>query len=651
MVESKHSVVLLREPDGERREWEWSPGCTTVIDNAATYNLPLSFTCNGTSVSPVFIVGSTLSTSNRTQLDCGGDTGIQGTYFVMEWLNFRPISSGSFFVGFQGNVNHGAIRNCAITGIAGSQPTHAAIQCGFSYLGNFTRNWCVFYNNAWSDMGLVATTNDVDAHGLKFDSPATNCWVLDSTFDRIGGDSVQSGPQGAGAQGDWSCNHIYIGRNVTQGNRQSGYFVKHARDVVISQNTAFNQTGGASGASTPGTGAGLQEEADRVWYLFNHFYDCSGVNGTTGINCVQFSELFNQTGVRESVENYLIGNVIHDCSEQGIFCQQPESDAFYVVGNTVYNTHQGIVKGSADHTTTVHSWNNILDSIDSSGYHIWFNDTVKGTVKNNIFGRHGAQTFRIRSTDGTTYTGDAGFTAWQSQFGTSQSNNFNVNPNFVDPNNITHANRNYRLQTGSPGIDSGLLITSPKDVYARFQTLYGLSISVDFTNLARPQNTFWDIGAFELSGSSDTTPPTVTITAPTASPTLATNVALLTTLAGTASDNVGVTSVTWVNNRGGSGTAVGTTAWSVPLITLFSGDNVLTVTAFDAASNSAVDTLTVTFTDITAPIVTINTPTSSPTFSTSNATLAFAGTASDDVAVSNVTYELVHNTHCIVLGC
>src|SRR5438552_14912013 len=34
------------------------------------------------------------------------------------------------------------------------------------------------------------------------------------------------------------------------------------------------------------------------------------------------------------------------------------------------------------------------------------------------------------------------------------------------------------------------------------------------------------------------------------------------TLGGTASDNVGVTQVTWTNSRGGNGTATGTTSWT-----------------------------------------------------------------------------------------
>ncbi|WP_332635156.1 hypothetical protein, partial [Halalkalibacter flavus] len=60
--------------------------------------------------------------------------------------------------------------------------------------------------------------------------------------------------------------------------------------------------------------------------------------------------------------------------------------------------------------------------------------------------------------------------------------------------------------------------------------------------------------------------------------------------------NVAVTQVTWVNDRGGSGTASGTTGWTASGINLQSGVNVITVTALDAAGNSDTDSLTVTYT-------------------------------------------------------
>lgn len=91
----------------------------------------------------------------------------------------------------------------------------------------------------------------------------------------------------------------------------------------------------------------------------------------------------------------------------------------------------------------------------------------------------------------------------------------------------------------------------------------------------------------------DSAPPTVTITTPTPSATLTTGTASL-TLAGTASDNVGVTQVTWLNTRGGSGMATGTTSWATGAIALLSGQNVLQVTARDASNNASTATLTVT---------------------------------------------------------
>ena len=91
----------------------------------------------------------------------------------------------------------------------------------------------------------------------------------------------------------------------------------------------------------------------------------------------------------------------------------------------------------------------------------------------------------------------------------------------------------------------------------------------------------------------DTTDPTITITSPISGGTYITDQSTI-TLSGAASDNVGVTSVTWTNSRGGSGTASGTTNWTISAIPLHCGnDNVITITAKDAANNAASATLTV----------------------------------------------------------
>jgi hypothetical protein len=91
----------------------------------------------------------------------------------------------------------------------------------------------------------------------------------------------------------------------------------------------------------------------------------------------------------------------------------------------------------------------------------------------------------------------------------------------------------------------------------------------------------------------DTMAPTVTITGPTSGSTYTVTTTDI-TLTGTSADNVGVMQVVWTSNRGGSGTASGTTDWTSGSIPLRPGTNVITITASDAAGNVATDTLTVT---------------------------------------------------------
>lgn len=92
----------------------------------------------------------------------------------------------------------------------------------------------------------------------------------------------------------------------------------------------------------------------------------------------------------------------------------------------------------------------------------------------------------------------------------------------------------------------------------------------------------------------DTIDTTVTIAQPTSADTYITDQSTI-TLSGTALDNVGITSVTWQNDRGGNGTASGTTSWTISNVSLQKGDNVITVTTHDAAGNTSADMLTVTY--------------------------------------------------------
>jgi hypothetical protein len=109
-----------------------------------------------------------------------------------------------------------------------------------------------------------------------------------------------------------------------------------------------------------------------------------------------------------------------------------------------------------------------------------------------------------------------------------------------------------------------------------------------------PTNIF--LFRYGQSSGGDAIQPTVAITSPTSGPTWPVSAVTTTiNLAGTASDNTAVTSITCQNSAGGTCTVGGTlTSWTITGLALQLGDNPIIVTAFDAAGNSSSDTITVT---------------------------------------------------------
>jgi sugar lactone lactonase YvrE len=87
-------------------------------------------------------------------------------------------------------------------------------------------------------------------------------------------------------------------------------------------------------------------------------------------------------------------------------------------------------------------------------------------------------------------------------------------------------------------------------------------------------------------GLTDVTPPTLAITEPNPA-TTANDVLGSITVRGTAADNGALAAITWSNDRGGSGTASGTTNWTISSLPLAAGLNTITITARDTANNVA----------------------------------------------------------------
>jgi hypothetical protein len=184
----------------------------------------------------------------------------------------------------------------------------------------------------------------------------------------------------------------------------------------------------------------------------------------------------------------------------------------------------------------------------------------------------------------------------------------------------------------------------------------GKATSYTFNNLAEGVTHYFAVTAVDMDNNesgysaeahkyvpaSDTQPPQVLIVSPSSSGSYQTGNSTI-TLSGSASDDLGVTQVSWSSSGGRSGLASGTTNWSIPAISLSSGGNTINVTARDAAGNESTAVITVTYTppapaDQESPRVVITLPTKTGTYSTSSSSIKLAGTASDNVGVKQVSW-------------
>jgi hypothetical protein len=143
--------------------------------------------------------------------------------------------------------------------------------------------------------------------------------------------------------------------------------------------------------------------------------------------------------------------------------------------------------------------------------------------------------------------------------------------------------------------------------------------------------------AWVSSGTVDTTPPTVSITAPANAATVTGSI----TVSATASDNVGVVGVQFLldgANLGAEDTATPyTTTWNTT--TASNGTHTLTARARDAAGNSTSASVTVTVSnpDTTPPTVSITAPASAATVA---GTVTISATASDNNGVAGVQFQV-----------
>ena len=197
-----------------------------------------------------------------------------------------------------------------------------------------------------------------------------------------------------------------------------------------------------------------------------------------------------------------------------------------------------------------------------------------------------------------------------------------ANPGFVNESTF-----DLHLTSGSPAINAGDPANCP---------------ATDIDGDARPAGAACDAGADEFGGISDSTPPTVSLTAPSNGATVVGSA----TVSATATDNVAVAGVQFkldgVNIGAEDTTSPYSISWNSALTT--NGSHTLTAVARDSSNNTATSaSVSVTVNnalDTTAPTVSITAPAGGST-ATGNVTVS--ANAADNVGVVGVQFKLDGN--------
>jgi len=448
-----------------------NPAAGSVIEVHGVYTFqhisPYQITSRGTVSQPVFIRGIDVSTRPTIQAAWT----MRGTYLIVENLNFAP---GKLTI--LAPASHVAFRHSEI----GGTPRGGGLA-----VVNYTTDVAshvVIWDNYIHDGGDLNATSDQDIHGVAVGSSVQNLWVVDNEIARNSGDGIQINAGRAQA----TTHHIYFGRNHAHGNKQTGMWTKQANDVIFSQNRLHNHR---PGNSSGGECAGGQYGPARVWFLFNHIYDCEN-----GIRIQSVSGL----GVQGDI--YYVGNLIHDITDTKTpKPDNPEgsgaivirgNDNHWIVNNTFYNYQAGVTNIAG----YLHLENNIFASRTAAqGRDIWIklDSLATGSImQNNLV----PASPRLQWGSGSVRTSLAAFQAATGKGANSLSGD---TPGFVNA-----GAGDFRLAAAGAAMDKG--ITSA--VYQTFFTLYGIDLAKDIAGTPRPQGPKYDLGAYEFANQA-TTPP------------------------------------------------------------------------------------------------------------------------------------------------
>ncbi len=426
-----------------------------VGEYRAPHGSPRGIRAAGTAEAPIFIRGI----SAEQPAEIRSRIEIDGSYYVLEYLNARwdNASYGKLVMsGDHGVLRHSETRGDLGTGIGSVSPSGSTQM--------------VIWDNFIHDAGDVNADFDQDVHCIPVGPNTDHLWIVDNELARCSGDGVQLNAGNAARQS--TLHHIYIGRNVSHGHKQSGLWTKQAVDVIMSENVVYDLV---PSDSSSGAGLGGQYAPDYVWFIYNEVYDTY-----SGIRIEANSDLGTGTEV------FVIGNVIHDLVPNGDPGNPHSSGAVvfrggvnrFVVDNTLWGYPAGVMSPSGGRLEIV---NNIFGGrLAPEGRDIFVELAETAAAS--------AMSHNLVPADARIQWGDSAVnnladfvsTTGQGAGASSDAPLFEGTP--PDP---------YALTAESPGVDAG----TAHSVYDLFLERYGIDIDVGVHEVARSGAN--DIGAYE----------------------------------------------------------------------------------------------------------------------------------------------------------
>lgn len=453
-----------------------------VVEIHGQLNSNITINAQGTSSNPVFVRGK----SYVDRPTFGLTVKVSGSYLIIENIKTEPkdssVGSGNSGIYVIEGSNNIAIRHCEISGVGNLNKTGSIGIGTWTYAGIDVARYILLDDLYIHDLGDINTTVDQDAHGVVINGNAENVWVVNSTMTLVTGDGVQIEAQHS--RGREHINHIYLGNNIVHQNKQSGLWIKHAQDVIVSQNTIYDMS---RSPSSPGACLGYQYSGDFFWFLHNTLYNCyQGIKAQSG-------------DIGEQTDVYYIGNLIFNINsdqptnphESGGISLRMGSTNHYIINNTIYNADSGI-NAPISSGKLIISNNIIAERNETTMREVYIEGAATNSImQNNLFYNSGGLKF---------FWNWSIFTDLSLFESTVQAVKINKNG---DPFFIDKTNNNFNIYTNSPAKDAGAI----NDAYTTFFNRYGIDIAKDIVGVARPQGSAWDIGAYEYLSIPDTTPP------------------------------------------------------------------------------------------------------------------------------------------------